>query len=205
MSVLLFSATRKFFTYFAAIFLMSICSIKAFAVVINFDDLTYVPIDPEFPSFGDFPLGNEYESQGLVIYNAYLLPYSEDDDIISGRNYLLAGASGSSMGFAFVGQLPTFVGMYIGGNPVGTLHVNAYDPSGIFDSYQKDYGGWEYVTFESAAGISQIDMWATQQHRVSGAIIDDLTFNYSSVPEPSSIGLLMLAAMALFGRRMTLQ
>lgn len=205
MSVLLFSATRKFFAHFAAIFLMSICSIKAYAVVINFDDLTYVPENPEFPSFGDYPLGNEYRSQGLLISNAFLLPYSEDDDLISWGNFLLAGGSGSPMILSFVGQLPTFVGMYIGGNPLGVLHTSAYGPAGFFTSHQKDSSGWEYVTFESATGISYIEMGATQQTRVSGGKIDDITYTYASVPESSSIGLLMLAAMALFGRRMKLQ
>jgi hypothetical protein len=204
MNALLFSAVRNFFACFAAIILMSVCSIKAHALVIDFDDLTYVPLNPEFPSFGDYPLGNEYRSQGLLINNAYLLPYGENDDIISGRNYLLAGASGSSMTFSFVGELPTFVGMYIGGNPLGILYTNAYGPSGFLASHQKEGGGWEYVSFESATGIAQIEMWATQQQRVSGAMIDNLTYTYASVPESSSFGLLFLAALVLFCRRFRL-
>lgn len=201
MSVLRFSAFRKIFACFAATILMSTFPLHASAVVINFDDLTYVPVDPDFPSFGDYPLDNQYKSQGLVIDNAYLLPYSSDDDIISGRNYLLAGASGSPMNLLFVGELPTFVAMYIGGNPLGVLHTSAYGPAGFFASHQKEDSDWEYVTFESATGIAQIEMWASQQQRVSGGAIDNLTYTYASVPEPSSSGLLIFGAFVLFYRR----
>jgi hypothetical protein len=201
MSALLFSAVRKISACFAATILITIFSASAHAVVINFDDLTFVPLDPETPSFGDHPLGDEYASQGLGISNAYLLPYSADEEVISGSNYLLAGASGSSMYFSFLGDLPTYVAMYIGGNPVGTLYTNARGPSGYFSSHQKDNSNWEYVTFESATGIAEIEIWATQQHRVSGAKIDDITYTYASVPEPSSLGLLILATLAVFYRR----
>lgn len=201
MSRLLLSSFRQISAFFAAIILAVIFSVSAHAVVINFDDLTFVPLDPESPSFGDHPLGNQYQSQGLLIDNAYLLPYGTDEEIISGTNYLLAGASGSSMTFSFVGELPTYVAMYIGGNPVGVLHTNAYGPSGFFASHQKESDDWEYVTFESATGISQIEMWATQQHRVSGAKVDDITFAYASVPEPSSFILWVLAFFVLFCRR----
>lgn len=201
MSALLFFVHKQVSVFFFAIILAIGFSMPAQAVVINFDDLTYVPDNPEFPSFGDYPLGNEYRSQGLLIDNAYLLPYGEGDDIISWKNYLLAGASGSSMNLLFVGELPTFVGMYLGGSPVGILYANAYGPSGLVASHQKDSKGWEHVTFESATGIAQIEMWASQQHRVSGAMIDDLTYTYASVPEPSSLGLLVLAAVMLLYRR----
>jgi len=201
MKELIFLRVRKISAYFAAIILAAIFSVSAHAVVINFDDLTFVPLDPDSPSFGDHPLSDEYRSQGLLIGNAFLLPYGEGDDIISDRNYLLAGASGSPMELAFIGQLPTFVGMYIGGNPVGVLHTSVYGPSGLLASHKKEGDGWEYVTFESAKGISQIEMWATQQHRVSGAVIDDITFTYASVPEPSSFILWVLAVFVLFCRR----
>lgn len=201
MSGPLFSAVRKIFAGFTTVILAAVFAAQAQAVVINFDDLTFVPLDPDSPSFGDHPLGDEYRSQGLLIGNAFLLPYGADDDIISGRNYLLAGASGSPMELAFIGQLPTFVGMYIGGSPSGVLYTNAYGPSGLVASHQKESSGWEYVTFEFATGISQIEMWATQQQRVSGASIDDITFTYSSVPEPSSFILWVLVFFVLFCRR----
>jgi hypothetical protein len=201
MSALLFSAVRKISACFAAIIFTSVLSFHAHAVVINFDDLTYVPENPDFPSFGDVPLGDQYRSQGLLIDNAFLLPYAPDDDIISWKNYLLAGAMGSPMTLRFVGELPTYVGMYLGGNPLGVLYTSVYDQSGVIASHEKENGGWEYVSFESATGISRIEMFASQQTRVSGAVIDDITYTYASVSEPSSLGLLLLAALALFNRR----
>lgn len=201
MNSLLPRTVRKISACFAAMILAVAFSAQTQAVVIDFDDLTYVPIDPEFPSFGDFPLDNQYQSQGLLISNAYLLPYAEGDAIISGVNYLLAGASGSSMTLSFVGNLPTYVGMYLGGDPLGVLYTNVYGPSGFFASHEKEDSGWEYVFFESATGIAQIEISASQQHRVSGAIIDDLTYTYASVPEPSSFMLWAFAIIVVFRRR----
>ena len=202
MSALLFSAFRKILACFAATIFITIFSASAHAVVINFDDLTYVPENPDFPSFGDVLLGDQYRSQGLLIDNAFLLPYGSPDEVgISGPNYLLAGAMGSPMTLQFVGELPTYVGMYIGGNPLGILYTRAYDSSEVFASHEKELGGWEYVSFESATGISRIEMSASQQTRVSGAIVDDITYTYASVPEPSSWGLLLLAALSIFNRR----
>ncbi|PUA30620.1 MAG: hypothetical protein B0W54_09155 [Cellvibrio sp. 79] len=202
MSNLLFPAVRKISACISTMILAVVFSAQVQAVVIDFDDLTYVPIDPEFPSFGDFPLDNQYQSQGLLISNAYLLPYAEGDDIISGKNYLLAGASGSSMTLSFIGALPTYVGMYLGGDPLGVLYTNVYGPAGFFASHEKEDSGWEYVFFESATGIAQIEISASQQHRVSGAVIDDLTYTYASVPEPSSFMLWAFAIIGLFCRRL---
>jgi len=201
MNTIMISAVRKISACFFTIILSVAFSTQAHAVVINFDDLTYVPLDPESPSFGDFPLNTQYQSQGLVISNAYLLPYGSEEEIISGSNYLLAGASGSSMTLSFVGDLPTYVGMYIDSAQLGILYTNAYGPSGFFASHQKLDSDWEYVFFESATGIAQIEMWATQQHRVSGGAIDDITYTYASVPETSSLGLSILAILILFSRR----
>lgn len=200
MRSLLFCSVRKFFICGAAI-IAAAFSVQARAVLIDFDDLTYIPENPEHPSFGEFPLDTQYQAQGLLINNAFLLPYAEGDDSISGTNYLLAGASGSSMTLSFIGKLPTYVGMYIGGRPAGVLYTMAYGPSGIFASHEKEEGGWEYVSFESNTGIARIEMFASQQHRVSGAKIEDITFTYASVPEPSSLMLAVLAIIISYLRR----
>ena len=199
MNALLFSFIKKFSACFAAIIFAIVFATPAHAVLIDFDDLTYIPLNPEFPSFGDTPLYDQYQSQGLLIGNAFLLPYGEGDNIISWSNFLLAGASGGTMVLSFVGKLPTYVGMYIGGDPAGVLYTIASGP-GFYASHEKEESGWEYVSFKSATGIAQIEMWATQQTRVSGAMVDDITFTYVSVPEPSPLGLLGLPVLILFGR-----
>lgn len=201
MNCLLGAAVKIISACCSAIVLSFVFITQAQAVVINFDDLTYVPLDPDFPSFGDTPLYDQYRSQGLLISNAYLLPYAGDDEVISGINYLLAGASGSPMVLSFVGDLPTYVGMYIGGGPLGVLYTNAYGPSGLFASLEREGSGWRYVSFTSVTGIARIEMYSSQQQRVSGATIDDLTYTYGAVPESSSLVLLAFAVIVLFCRR----
>ena len=214
-----FHAFRRVFKHFSAIVLLSCLSFQAHAVLIDFDDLTYVPEDPEWPFFADVPLDNQYLSQGLSISNAYLLPYyfdpatdpGNDPEVISGPNYLLAGGGGSGMTLSFVGKLPTYVGMYVGSFSHEMIFTDAYGPSGLVASLhtageggpfndQSPYVPRQYLSFESAAGISRIDMSGWYGSRVSG-YVDDLTFTYTEVPEPSSIALFGLGAFVLFGRR----
>lgn len=205
MSSFPFAISKKFFTFFSAITLVVLFSAKAQAVLIDFDDLTYVPENPMFPSFGDVPLYDQYQSQGLLIGNAYLAPSCPDGEFISGENCLLAGASGSSMTLSFVGKLPTYVGMYLGGDPAGVLYTTVYGPSGLVASHQKEESGWEYISFKSSTGIATIEMFASQQTRVSGVMIDDITYTYAEVPESSSLILWIFAGIVLFYRRAALQ
>ncbi len=218
MSTTPFSTFKRFFAYFAAIVLLSSVAFKANAVLINFDDLTYEPVDPEFPFFADVPLDNQYLSQGLSISNAYLLPYyfdpsedpGTDPDVISGPNYLLAGASGDVMTLSFVGNLPTYVGMYVGAFSREMIFTDAYGPSGLISSLytagdggpfndQSPYVPRQYLSYESATGISKIELWGWYGSRVSG-YVDDITFTYSEVPEPSPLILFGLGVFVLVSR-----
>lgn len=210
------SAFARRVKFFVATIFLSTLAFNAHAVLINFDDLVYVPVDPDNPHFSDVPLDNQYLSQGLGIANAYLLPYLEadsDPDVISGPNYLLAGASGSPMTLYFVGELPTYVGMYVGSFINEMIFVDAYGPAGLVDSlYTKGEGGpfndqspyepRQYLSFESATGISSIDVTGWYGSRVSG-YIDDITFTYAAVPEPSQLILLAIGALAFFSRRVS--
>ena len=211
MSTTPFSAFTRIFKYFAAIVLLSAVALQAHAVLINFDDLTYVPVDPDDPFFADDPLDNQYLSQGLSISNAFLLPYdldsASDEDRISGPNYLLAGGGGESMTLSFVGKLPTFVGMYVGAFSHEMIFTDAYGPAGLVASLhtagdggpfndQSPYVPKQYLTFESATGISRIELSGWYGSRVSG-FVDDLTYTYSEVPEPSSLMLFGLGALVL--------
>lgn len=192
---------------FLSVIVLPLLAFNAHAVFINFDDLTYVPVDPENPFFADVPLDNQYLDQGLSIINAYLLPYGEGggDDIISAPNYLLIGASGSLMSLHFVDVLPTSVGMYIGSFSGERQHLSIYGPSGLIgehDTYghgghpdtHTDYVPRQYVEFESASGIQHIDIYGAYGSRAAG-FIDDITYTYASVPEPS---LLFLFGLGIF-------
>lgn len=211
MSTTPFYAFRCIFKYFAAIVLLSSFALKAHAALINFDDLTYVPEYPEWPFFADTPVTDQYASQGLLVSDGYLLPYyldpGSDPDRISGPNYLLAG---NIMTLSFMGDLPTYVGMYVGSFSHETIFADAYGPTGLLASvytagdggpyFSAPYVPRQYLSFESSAGISRIDMSGFYGSRVS-AFVDDITFTYASVPEPSSLILFGLGALVLVYRR----
>ncbi|RYY04484.1 MAG: PEP-CTERM sorting domain-containing protein [Gammaproteobacteria bacterium] len=201
-----------------ATFSLSIITPTAHAVFIDFDDLTYVPEYPEWPFFADTPVTNQYESQGLVINDGYLQPYrgdtANDPDFISGPNYLLGGYT---LTLNFVGDLlPTHVGMYVGSRVDESIYLDAWGASGLLDSkHTAGFGGpfddvpyipRQYITFDSAEGISRIFVWGFFGSRTS-AYIDDLTFTYAQaeVPEPSPFILLVMGIAALSYRRLKAQ
>jgi len=203
----------KSFIWCLSVFLY-VLAIKAHAVLIDFDDLTYVPQYPEMPFFADTPVTDQYLSQGLLVVDGYLMPYNwfnPDAELgpeaISGPNYLLGG---NTLDLYFVGEnLPTFVGMYIGSGNGETIFLEAYGVSGVLFStytagdggpYSAPYTDKQYVSFESEAGITRINMWGFYSSRVS-ARVDDLTFTYADVPEPSSLLLLCAGIFALIYKR----
>lgn len=202
----------------AATFLLSTIAINAQAVFIDFDDLTFVPHHTEMPSFSDTPITDQYLSLGLAVDDGYLLPYNFfnnpdpeiDPWVISGPNYLLGG---NTLNFNFVGaDLPTYVGMYVGSGNGETIFLEAYGISGLLFSthtagdggpYSAPYTHKQYVSFASTEGIQRIQMWGFHNGRVS-AMVDDLTFTYAAVPEPSSMSLLCLGLFMLIYKRITL-
>ena len=198
----------------ASLFLSLIGS-NAHAVFINFDDLTYVPEYPEMPDFSDTPVTDQYASQGLSVLDGYLAPYNffnPDAELgpndISGPNYLLGG---TSLTLHFLGEkLPTYVGMYVG-SMQEAIFLEAYGVSGLLGSASTIGPGmptWEtvseprqYVSFAFAEGIKSINMWGARGSRVS-ANVDDLTFTYADVPEPSPFILMCLGVFAIFYKRL---
>jgi hypothetical protein len=193
-------------------FSLSLLAPAAHAVFIDFDDLTYVPRDSEWPSFDDTPVTDQYLSKGLSVIDGYLASYYSDADSnhISGSNYLLGS---NTLTLNFVGEnLPTFVGMYVqsGGE---AIFLEAFGSSGLLSSthtagdggpaYSAPYVPKQYVSFEASAGIKSIQMWGAYGSRVS-AYVDDLTFTYAQaeVPEPSPFILLGMGIAALAYRNL---
>lgn len=174
------------------------------AITIDFDDLTYVPLDPEWPQFGDNPLTDEYASQGLLISGGFLLPYGEwSPDPLSQPNFLLGG---NFLQLTFIGALPTFVSMYVssGFDYANILHF--YGPDGLLSRMVTSgsmsmepnvpYIPNQYVSFSSPTGISHITLEGFFNMR-TGTHVDDLTFEYAAVPEPASLALLFLGLLGL--------
>ena len=189
---------------FLAIPLGLFVSLPASAVVINFDDLTLVPSDPDFPCFCDYPLTNEYESQGLVIDGGFLAEYSEwDENIVSGPNYLMGS---NYQQLSVVGALPTFVSMMVSAAHEEAIFFDIFGAGGLIDEQQTSgyagpyndtpYTPNQLMTFTSAEGISSIVIEGFYNLRTS-AMIDDLTYEYTSVPAPSSLVLLGLGLLGL--------
>ena len=179
---------------------------NAYAVFIDFDDL--VPVyDPYFACFCDNPLTNQYESKGLLIGDSYLNGQSYD----GGLTYQNTLTSGPYSTLYFIEQLPTFVSMNVTSINGDAIFLTAYGSGGgVVDDYQT--GGFagsepyppvipnELVSLHSNTGISQINIDSFYFLRV-GAEIDNLTFTYSSVSEPSAPVLLLLGCIALIWKR----
>ena len=193
---------------FLAVPLGLLVSLPTYAVVINFDDLTLVPSDPEFPCFCDYPLTNEYESQGLIIDGGFLAEYWEGhENVVSGSNYLLGSIY---LQLNFVGTLPTFVSLIVSAAHEEAIFFDVFGAAGLIDEQQTSgyagpyndtpYTPNQLMTFTSAEGISSIVIEGFYNLRTS-AMIDDLTYEYTSVPAPSPLILLGLGLLGLAWRK----
>lgn len=181
-------------------FLLGVGS-NAQAVLIDFDDITYVPADPEWPQFYDHPLTDEYLSQGLLIDGGSLVPYNLDD-VVSAPNFLFGG---NFMRLIFTGA-PTYVSMHVNGafDYANILHV--YGPDGLItrtltsgeagSQPNRPHISWEFVSFSAPGGITEITLEGFFNMRW-GTLVDDLRYEYASVPAPSSLALVVIGLLGV--------
>ena len=216
MNIILPVTCRNCVSRFVAALGFLIIASSAHAVFIDFDDIDYIPVDPDSPQFYDVPLSDQYADKGLIIDGAYLMPYTYVDPtaVKSQPNWLLGS---NFVTLSFTGDLPTFVGMYVSSFWEEPMYLNAYNSTGLIGSKAtKGHGGGaageptyeythkQYIGFSNDAGISSVTMEGHYNMRVSG-MIDDLTFTHkASVPEPSALILLALGIFGLFTHRMRL-
>lgn len=201
-SYFIIAATRKTIIVFAAVCSMLVIASTAQAVLIDFDDLVYIPSESEFNCWCDHPITNEYLSQGLLISDGYLAEHF-GSSANSPSNYLIGG---NSLQFSFVGNLPTSVGMYVSAFFEEAIYLTAVDASGQI--IQKKTSGWagpfddtpyepnQFISFTSPSGFTGVTVEGFYNMRTSAAI-DNLTYEYSSVPEPSSFALLFVGLLGL--------
>jgi hypothetical protein len=201
----------KKFTLSTVIALVLTGTNSANAVVIDFDDIQYVPADEMFPHFSDNPLTDQYLDKGLLIDGGFLvgesLPDGSNDNQLLGSNFLL---------LRFVGNLPTYVSMYVSAAHEQAVFLNAFGEGGWLaqkqtSGYAGPYNETPYidnqlVSFYAPEGISFITLEAFYGLR-TGAVVDNLFYDYStSVPEPSLFillisGLLMIALSSVIHRQ----
>lgn len=100
---------------------------------------------------------------------------------------------------------PGYFSMWVGGFAPTFFMSNVDGISGA-DQFLLDAGGHEHVNFSfSQAGTYQITLSASGTHAIDGAVSDTATYTFevqgqgdpSQVPEPSTVGLLLMSGLLL--------
>lgn len=162
-----------------------------YAVFIDFDDLNPV-YDEEWPCWCDNPLSDEYLDKGLLIYGAWVNG-ADSENVMLTSNWA---------SLEFVGNLPTYVSMNVTSHYGDAIFLDVYGPSGfLFSRTTSGWQGWEeisspvipneFVSFIAEEGIRYITIAGFYGMRI-GASIDNLTFTHSTVPESSSVLLVII-------------
>lgn len=152
----------------------------------------------------DLSLKDQYLDKGVRFDDTWIVGDAE-----SGYKIL----AGLSPIIFFTGEaLPTFFSMDITSIFDDAMTLNFYSPSGLISTIITS--GWrispgedyvappepEFVSFSSDVGISAITIDGIFNRRFTSTI-DNITFTYASVPEPSPIILLAIGIFALKLRR----
>lgn len=198
-SSLYLKAIKKLFITAATIFSLAVAN-HAIATVIDFDDLNPV-FDPENACWCDNPLYDQYVDKGLLIYGAWVVGGSSQNQMLTSNWATLE----------FVGELPTFVSMNVTSVNGDAILLDVYGASGLL--YSTATSGWqglekystpaipdELITFNSDIGISHIDIQGFYNMRI-GASVDNLKFTYASVSEPTPFALLSIGLLGILLRR----
>ena len=168
---------------------------NAFATTIDFDDLNPV-YDEIYPCWCDNPLTDQYLSQGLIINGAWVNGANSHNNLLTSNWTSLS----------FIGEQPTFFSMNINSVHDDAVAISIYGLNGLISD--EHTAGWngsedyipvipnEFFSFSAPQGISSIIIQGYYGLR-TGAEIDNLTYTYSSVPEPSSVALLSLGLFGL--------
>ena len=179
------------------------------AITLTFDDLDPTDYEHETGELGF--LTNEYQSLGLVFEGAaYLLTWTQSQPAMSLPNYVI----GPGFNLNFVGDLPTYVSLFVGSSTGHKVELAAHGANGFFEFKSTDgevhgmgsdqstpYVPNQFVSFSAPDGISSIQLSGQ-----SDAFIDNLTFtNEPDIVAPESSTFILFAigllALALCNRK----
>lgn len=185
---------------------LAITPTPARAVFIDFDDIVAPPFNPFGCETPTTPCGlilsNEYQSQGLTFgIDAWLAGEFQTDGTYKNKVVGL-----NTLYLFFTDALPNFISLNIN-SPLGheASYLEVWGKNGFLFTYITS--GWrgidegtpyipdEFISFYAPEQITQINIFSFYNHR-AGPNIDNLTFEYRTVPEPS---LLMLFALGVAG------
>lgn len=194
----MFAKQLKYLTCLPILLTLCITSPTAQAVFIDFDDIVAPPANPfgcETVEPCGLILSNEYESKGIVFGDSgwlvgQVLPDGTNQNQVFGTN---------GIWLEFVGTRPNFVSFNVDsalGLEASYFSVYGENHELLFMQYSNGWTGieetstpyipGELVTIQSSVGITGIYIESLFNLR-SGPTIDNLTFEYRTVPEPSTL------------------
>jgi hypothetical protein len=185
---------RLVFLKFIALFLLLGLALlnPAHATRITFDDIPYIPVDPEWPTFYDVDITNQYLSQGLLIEGGWLGRRYPPEDHLANPQFLFGS---NFMRMTFVGeQLPNYVSMTVSSVFYSYANIiNFYGPNGhLFRMItsgpygldaDRPYRHNQPISFTSVTGISEITFEGAFSMRW-GTLVDNLQFKSSPKTAP---------------------
>lgn len=201
---------RIFFRRTAALLILLLSAIanNVYAVFIDFDDIEARPSDP----FGECSCGHilsdEYASQGLLFEGdgSWLIGSSFPDGTNQNGVQAYNGIS-----ISFLGRLPNFISFNGFSVHQDAIFTEVWGENGYLFTHVGS--GWrgteetstpyipgELISFSASEGIKSLYISSLYNLRV-GPYIDNLTFEYKSVPESSALVIFIIALTSLFWRR----
>lgn len=191
----------------------SILSTSANAVFIDFDDIVAPPFNPFNCETPDTPCGlilsDEYASEGLVFPpgNSWLAGETLSDGSVNNR---VAGLN--TIYIQFNDITPNFISLNIDSAlRFEASYIDVFGKDGLLFTYitsglrgtdqeATPYIPNEFISFHSDEPILEMAISSLYNHR-TGPRIDNLTFEYRTVPEPSLLLLLISAVGIIFYRK----
>lgn len=203
----------RFFSSLVSFLTLAVTPLAANATFIDFDDRVAPPASP-YDCYTIEPCGlilsNEYESSGIIFNGGTswlvgeVLPDGSNKNYVFGTNFI---------GLGFVGILPNFLSFNINsalGAEVSIIRLYNQDGEEFFTHITDGWRGLEelstpyvpnqFVTIQASERIKGVSFTSFYNHRV-GPSIDNLTFEYRNVPEPSLVLLFALGLVGIMFRR----